>query len=245
MNAVVGARGAADSWRRDDKGWSDEAMAAAVVVAEASRRWTLTFVAEEEDGGSDATHGCGEGQNSTELIGTSSGSDATHGCGATEVVLKKHVVDEATKIKWMKYLRANKHGMPPEVLRSQIQKLLSLGTDNTVNYVYDEVPVPPASGASTGTQQPIEIRDWGTLVPDESAVAEPDRKWVEGTCYNQWSKTDGGVWTLTEWILDGEEWVGTWRSDTWSSNTWAETDPKGVKTVTFSDDGWSSSPWRG
>ena len=59
LNVVVGARGAADSWHRDDKGWSDEAMAVAVIVAEASRRWTLTFVAEEEDGGSDATHGWG------------------------------------------------------------------------------------------------------------------------------------------------------------------------------------------
>ena len=127
--------------------------------------------------------------------------------------------------------------MPLEVVRSHIQKLRSLGKNNTVDYVYDEVPVPPASGESTGTQQPIEIRGWGTLVPDESAVAEPDRKWVKGTCYNEWGKTDGGVWTLTEWILDDEGWVGTWRSNTWASNTWAETDPKGVKTVTFSDDG--------
>ena len=118
--------------------------------------------------------------------------------------------------------------MPPEVVRSNIQKLLSLGKNNTVDYVYDEVPVPLANGESTGTQQPIEIRGWGTLVPDESAVAEPDCKWVEGKCYNEWSKTDAGVWMLTEWILDDEGWVGTWRSDTGASNTLAETDPKGV-----------------
>ena len=36
----------------------------------------LTVAAEEDDGGSDATHGCGEGQDSKEQIGTSSGSDA-------------------------------------------------------------------------------------------------------------------------------------------------------------------------
>jgi hypothetical protein len=118
---------------RDDKKWSDAAMAVAVVVAESSRRWTLTFVAEEEDGGSDAPHGCGEGQNSMELIGTSSGSDATHGCGATEIVLKKSVVEEATKIKWMQFLLKHKHVMDPDVFRSHMQKIRALPKNNTVD----------------------------------------------------------------------------------------------------------------
>ena len=120
------------------------------------------------------------------------------------------------------------------------------GKQNTVNYVADQVPVPPASGKSIGTQPLIDIRDWGTLVPEESAVAEPDRKWVGGTCNNEWSTTDGGVWQPTEGMLDNEGWMGRdvhqgRTSKMWPSNTWAETEPKGVNAATRNGDGWSSA----
>ena len=139
----------------------------------------LTVVAEEDDGTEWSGGGGGAGQDSKEQIATRSGSDATHGCGAIEIVWKKGV-DAQTQMTRKKHLQQQ-----IEEIRTHIEKLRSLPKHNKVNYVVNKVPVPPASDESNGTQQPIEIHGWGTLVPDESAVAGPGRKWVEGACYNK------------------------------------------------------------
>ena len=147
------------------------------------------------------------GQDNKEQLGTSSGSDATHGCGATEIVWKKGV-DEQTKIEWKKYLQRGQRFSSPGELRSHVQKLPSLPKHNTVNYVYDQVPVPPASEESIGTQQPIEIRGRCTLATDVSAVAELGRTESEGRWHEEWEEIDDGVWQLTEWMLGEELWGG-------------------------------------
>ena len=194
---------------------------------------SLTVAAGDDDGGSAATHGCGEWQDSKEQIGTSSGSDATHGCGAPK----------------MTHLRREQRFNRAEEVLSHDEKLRPLGKNNTVNYAVDQVPVPPASGESTGTQPHVEIRGRCTLTTAVSAVAEPDESAGAEHDWEEWVKTDDGSWHKKSWMRENEGWVRRDEqqgrpSNTWASNTWAESEPQSGNTAACYGGGWSSSMGR-